>query len=375
MKIALYSENLLKNSGGAEVYALLLGMALKAEHEICFFSLYDKNKCMYEICRKYGLEEMPNSVIYSKRYKNSVLSILESFRIRFLLKRRIQKRFDLFINCSSNKMPGIKGIYSIHLIHFPARNYKKNLPIFFSSILDNQYRNSYQSYLVNSNFTNYYLYEYWGVKGILLYPPINMECILEEDIKGKENIILAVGRLVPDKKMSDLVQVYKKMSVTGEISNYKFVIIGNTDSNYLDYYKTLQQEIQGYNIEIKSDLNYSELVAYYKKAKIFWHARGYQAENEDPFYMEHFGMTTVEAMANGCVPIVINKAGQKEIIENAKVGYLWNDLDELEDYTKVVVNTKNLIPIQMKVVSASKKYLLESFNRNALKIIGDKESL
>jgi glycosyltransferase involved in cell wall biosynthesis len=51
---------------------------------------------------------------------------------------------------------------------------------------------------------------------------------------------------------------------------------------------------------------------------------------------EHFGITTVEAMAAGCVPVVIDKAGQREIVRHGTDGYRWTTLPELEALTRTV---------------------------------------
>jgi glycosyltransferase involved in cell wall biosynthesis len=42
---------------------------------------------------------------------------------------------------------------------------------------------------------------------------------------------------------------------------------------------------------------------------------------------EHFGISIVEAMAAGCVPIVHNSGGAREIVTNS-VGYKWDTVDE-----------------------------------------------
>ena len=44
-------------------------------------------------------------------------------------------------------------------------------------------------------------------------------------------------------------------------------------------------------------------------------------------------MSTVEAMAAGCVPIVVNRGGQREIVEHGVSGFLWDSIDDLEKYT------------------------------------------
>ena len=77
---------------------------------------------------------------------------------------------------------------------------------------------------------------------------------------------------------------------------------------------------------------------YYQKAKIYWHASGIGEDlTKHPDRAEHFGITTVEAMSAGCVPVVYNAGGQKEIVEDGKSGYLFDTEEEL------VVRTNHLI--------------------------------
>ncbi len=52
--------------------------------------------------------------------------------------------------------------------------------------------------------------------------------------------------------------------------------------------------------------------------------------------MEHFGISTVEAMAAGCVPVVINKGGQREVVQHGVNGFLWDTLKELKEYTGIL---------------------------------------
>ncbi len=142
----------------------------------------------------------------------------------------------------------------------------------------------------------------------LVFPPINFS-----EIERKENVILAVDRLVADKCILEMISAYKLLPY--EIrSQYKFVIIGNTDTRELEYYNRVIEESKKYDIEIYCNVPYEDLLKWYKKSKFFWHAKGYGVPENDPEKMEHFGMTTVEAMISGCVPIVINKAGQREIV-------------------------------------------------------------
>ncbi len=47
-------------------------------------------------------------------------------------------------------------------------------------------------------------------------------------------------------------------------------------------------------------------------------------------------------MGAGCVPVVINKGGQPEIVEHGVSGFLWNTLEELNDYTRLLMRDEEL---------------------------------
>jgi glycosyltransferase involved in cell wall biosynthesis len=47
-------------------------------------------------------------------------------------------------------------------------------------------------------------------------------------------------------------------------------------------------------------------------------------------------------MAAGCVPVVINKGGQSEIVEHEISGFVWETLDELKAFTARLISDDNL---------------------------------
>ena len=79
------------------------------------------------------------------------------------------------------------------------------------------------------------------------------------------------------------------------------------------------------------------------KAAVFWHAMGFgEDQDANPLAMEHFGIATVEAMARGCVPVVIKRGGQPEIVRHGVDGFLWETLEELEHYTRLLTGDSEL---------------------------------
>jgi glycosyltransferase involved in cell wall biosynthesis len=76
----------------------------------------------------------------------------------------------------------------------------------------------------------------------------------------------------------------------------------------------------------------------YGRASIYWHAAGLGEDVErHPDRYEHFGITTVEAMSAGAVPVVIDAAGQVEIVQQGVSGYRFATLDGLVRHTEHLI--------------------------------------
>ena len=81
----------------------------------------------------------------------------------------------------------------------------------------------------------------------------------------------------------------------------------------------------------------------YSESKIFVQAKGLGInESKYPALLEHFGMSAVEAMAHGCVPILLNKGGYKESVENGKNGFLFDTREEAVEKLKMLVKNQRL---------------------------------
>lgn len=369
MRIAIFSENLLMNSGGAEVYALKLAEVLSKKHNIEVFTVSQKNVDVNDVYKKYNVPHFITKQIKRTFSTSKIKELFYRIIFWFKLKKQVNGKYDYYINTSCNRMLGFTKTKSIHLVHFPVQPYSKIFKGRLGVFLDKTYRKSYYQFWSNSEFTKGYLNKYWAVESIVVNPPIDMKTITEDEILKKENIIIVVGRLVPDKKIKELIESF--LNIHNYINNYKLVVIGNKDINFANYYEQLCSYTKDNDfIKILSDISYNMLVDNYKKAKIFWHAKGVGVDENNPLLMEHFGMTTVEAMANGCIPIVINKAGQKEIVEQNVSGFLWDTFEQLQQSTINLINNNCLMnQLYKKVIERSQLYLMPSFTEKVNNLI------
>jgi len=172
------------------------------------------------------------------------------------------------------------------------------------------------------------------------------------------------------KKQQVMVNTFKKMIDKGQ-KNWRLIIATSTNNEKDPKFKEMLQSAKGYKIEFLINKNNSELWDVYSKAKIYWHASGFGEDLEKhPEYAEHFGISTVEAMGAGAVPVVINAGGQKEIVTDNKNGYLWNDIDELIRKTKVIINNDEILKkMSESAILRAKDFSSEKFCEEIHKLI------
>ena len=130
----------------------------------------------------------------------------------------------------------------------------------------------------------------------------------------------------------------------------------------------------GLDIEIKTRISRKQLLGWYKKASIYWHATGFGVNaNSNPEKVEHFGISTVEAMSYGCVPVVINKGGQKEILKGELKKWLWNDKSECVALTRKLIKSKNLLKQeQIKAKQRAQEFNYKKFEDKLWKMVNEK---
>jgi len=195
--------------------------------------------------------------------------------------------------------------------------------------------NKYDVIWAISKFTQKWIRKYWGCHSAVLYPPVDIERFKPGQ---KRNQILSVGRFFAgshNKKQLEMVQAFRKMVDEGLVG-WELHLAGGTkpEQVHQEYLRQVQSLAREYPIVIHTDLPFEQLARLYAESAIYWHAAGLgEDENREPIKLEHFGITIVEAMAAGCVPVVIDKGGPKEIIRHGYNGFLWRSIRELIEFT------------------------------------------
>lgn len=352
MKAGIF-DPYLDTIGGGERYAMTVAETLLGKGWQVDIFWPDRN-IEEKLKQKFGLKiERVNYVNYSPKQNN-------------LLKRcKFERKYDILFYFSDGSIPFMFG--KNNMLHFQVP---------FKNVLKKSFNNwvkleTIRTIVCNSFFTKKIIDQSLGVKSLVIYPPIDIKPI--KKLK-KENIILSVGRfsqLLQSKRQDVLINCFKKIIDEGKASGWKLVLAGGSEVGGREFLEKLKMLAQDYPVEIRENPPFTDLVELYGKAKLFWAAPGFGInETDEPERVEHFGMTTVEAMAGGCVPIVQAKGGQKEIVVDGQNGYLWLEEEELaEKSIRLIADKIKLDEMSQKAIERSKCFSKEIFYNNFEKLI------
>jgi glycosyltransferase involved in cell wall biosynthesis len=198
---------------------------------------------------------------------------------------------------------------------------------------DVRFLESYDVVLANSSYTGGWIERLWHRPAEILYPPIDTQDIRPAPERTKT--ILAVGRFFAPglghaKRQLEMVRFFGQAWREGRLEGWSFVLVGGCEDSQRPYLRAVEEAAAGLPVVIHANAPRNLVHELMSTASVFWSATGYgESEEDSPWAHEHFGMTTAEAMAGGCVPVVIDRAGQREIVREGVDGFRWQTVDQL----------------------------------------------
>jgi glycosyltransferase involved in cell wall biosynthesis len=193
---------------------------------------------------------------------------------------------------------------------------------------------AYDTVMANSEYTRDWIRELWHTDADLLFPPIQVQRL--HAAPTREKAVVTVGRFFAPglghaKRQLEMVQFFVRGIGAGTIpSDWKLYVVGGMEESQRNYVESVRAAGAGFPVEVVTNAPRTVVEDLLSTSTVFWSATGYgEDERKKPWAQEHFGMTTVEAMAGGCVPVVIDRAGQREIVRDNVDGFRWETPEQL----------------------------------------------
>jgi len=296
--------------------------------------------------------DLPSEVnyVFIKKFEPKILKFMVyQRRLHYLLSKRKLKlgNFDVEILTQDITLTLNAGKRIIAYVHFPnylahletPRGTKAFWKLYYAPIewyLDCLKNKALEKdeLLCNSNFTRRHIMERWKVDAKVLYPPVEVHKFKPGK---KEDTVISVGRFVPSKNYEIVLGVARRMP------DVKFKIIGIKQD--IKYFEKLKRNKPS-NVNLLPNVEHEKVIEHLSRAKVYLHT----------MINEHFGISIVEAMASGCIPVVHDSGGAVEAI--GKFGYKYRTIDECASCIRAALATK--VDIN-KLVNWASKFSSESF--------------
>jgi glycosyltransferase involved in cell wall biosynthesis len=241
---------------------------------------------------------------------------------------------------------------------------------------DLSFLHTYERVLANSEFTRGWIARLWERDAAVLFPPIRVGDLAPSAVRTKT--IVSVGRffrpgLGHAKRQLEMVRAFGDLHRSGRLPGWTFHVVGGVEPAHESYLADVVAAAEGLPVEVHANAPRALVERLLDEASIFWSATGL-GEDEDaaPWNQEHFGMTTVEAMAGGAVPVVIDRAGQREIVRDGVDGYRWSTREQWAERTVRVAGDDALrARLAASAVGRASDFSEEAFAKRWREIAGD----
>jgi glycosyltransferase involved in cell wall biosynthesis len=185
---------------------------------------------------------------------------------------------------------------------------------------------------------------------IVIYPPVDTNTFSSKCFKTQKegSLVVVIASYTPKRRLEQLPLIAQQTKAA------KFIVIGKADEYSLSTIRELEENIHALHVEDKITLlknaPFIELQKILANAKVYLHTM--------PF--DHFGISVVEAMASGCVPVVHRSGGPWTDILDAKqgaYGFSYSTPSEAAGYIDMLLTDERLRSrIAAKASYRSRKY-------------------
>lgn len=218
--------------------------------------------------------------------------------------------------------------------------------------------------VANSTVTKTFLEIMLRRRAKIIHPPITLRP--KAEIKSKSNSIVVVGGQ-PNKRIGDVLRALAELKSTRRRVPKLYIVSHSFVSWYKEWLLNLvyKYELQRY-VYFMESVTDNELADIYALAKIVLSAA----------HFEPFGMSVAEGMLFRAIPIVykgVLSGPWIDVVDRGKYGIGFRSIAELTEAIDYVlsIEKKELTELQEKALIGASRLLLDRFEENLLRLIGD----
>jgi len=370
MRIGVFCPTLNVYGGGEFIAATIANTLAQNNYDVILFVNEYINQ--REIEKILGKRLNPNIKIIAKSSLVKPKGLLDFYQTIFR-SYVFRKKCDLWVDTYSNC---IFPWTNISYIHFPFLNhyfYKAKFPYLKSrnilpvgglpyALLEKNFINyDKKLILANSRYTAQEIRRFHGIKAEVLYPPVTSNMFNNDpkifDKNKRKNLVVTISRFSPGKEL-------EKIPYTASLTEKEihFAIIGRVhDRGTLLTLQRLTRRLGLTNrIKFFLDVPKTKMKKILETAKVYFHT----------MVGEHFGISIVEAMATGCIPIVHNSGGAKEFVPKH---LRYNNIHEAAE--KIMKEIYEWTPRKaLNIVEIAERFREENFSKEFMKLFKRYES-
>lgn len=285
--------------------------------------------------------------------------------------------FDIFLSMANEAIPQVPAIGRTSFFHCQFPFPLNPVPSDFS--IRAEYLKGYEKTIVNSRFTAEHMLRTWeklsihGIPISVLYPPCPGYPSSRKNPDAPIRI-LSVGRFFRGDHCKNhhlLVQEFKQLlqHVDAELH-----IAGSIhpQADSIGYFRQVQKMAIGLPVILHPNADITTLRDLYHRSHIYWHGTGMdKREVDQPETMEHFGISIVEAMSAGCVPVAFRSGGPAEIVEDGRSGFLFSSTYEIVSLTREIIqDPSRWLAMSSAAEDRSKKFSTSVFAGHLGELLG-----
>ena len=325
-----------------------------------------------------GLAEVANVTLatlhpYSRlrlRTMGRELSLnLDAVRIATLDQAANSATYEASIVMGNEALPGIpgQGKHNIYLCQFP-------FPVPQQVLNDRRkYADDYEQVMVYSPFVQRHYARALQALGRPLpkIAVVSPPAVLAPSPQGgtKKAMVLGVGRFINAghaKRHDLMIEAFRELVALRPDAELHLAGSLPAEGEFRAYFADLQHKAEGLQVFFHPNVSPQRLAQLYADASLYWHLTGYGVdEASEPHRCEHFGITVVEAMSAGCIPLVVNRGGPPETVQNGVTGYVFESLDELVEISARILslpsNDAGIVAMRAAAIEASSQFSPEHF--------------